>query len=94
MPRICRRRRHDRLDPLALIGLAILGLAVGSFLNVCIHRLPRKASIVQPASRCPHCGYVLRWSDNVPVLSYAVARRRVPQVQGRHLDPLSRSSSS
>ncbi len=58
-------------DTLALIGLAILGLAVGSFLNVCIHRLPRKASIVQPASSCPSCGYVLRWFDNIPVLSYA-----------------------
>ena len=55
---------------LALIGLAILGLAVGSFLNVCIHRLPRGESIVRPGSRCPHCGYVLGWSDNVPVLSY------------------------
>jgi leader peptidase (prepilin peptidase) / N-methyltransferase len=55
---------------LALIGLAILGLSVGSFLNVCIHRLPRGESIVSPGSRCPHCGYVLRWSDNVPVLSY------------------------
>ncbi len=60
------------LDPIALVALAILGLAVGSFLNVCIHRLPRKGSIVQPASSCPHCGYVLRWSDNIPVLSYAM----------------------
>lgn len=57
---------------LALIGVAILGLAVGSFLNVCIHRIPRKASIVQPPSSCPKCGYVLRWTDNVPVVSYAM----------------------
>ena len=57
---------------LALIGLAILGLAVGSFLNVCIHRIPRKASIVQPPSSCPSCGYTLRWIDNVPVVSYAM----------------------
>jgi len=54
------------------IGLAILGLAVGSFLNVCIHRLPRSGSIVHPPSNCPHCGYVLRWFDNIPVLSYAI----------------------
>jgi leader peptidase (prepilin peptidase)/N-methyltransferase len=57
---------------LLLAGLAILGLAVGSFLNVCIHRLPRGGSVVQPASSCPHCGYVLRWYDNIPVVSYAM----------------------
>jgi leader peptidase (prepilin peptidase)/N-methyltransferase len=60
------------LDPIAMAALAILGLAVGSFLNVCIHRLPREGSIVRPASSCPHCGYVLRWFDNVPVLSYVL----------------------
>jgi leader peptidase (prepilin peptidase) / N-methyltransferase len=57
---------------LALIGLGILGLAVGSFLNVCIHRLPTKSSIVQPPSSCPQCGYRLAWLDNVPVLSYVM----------------------
>ena len=57
---------------LLLVGLAVLGLAVGSFLNVCIHRLPHGRSIVQPPSNCPHCGYVLRWYDNFPVLSYAM----------------------
>ena len=66
-------------ETLALVGLAILGLAVGSFLNVCIHRLPRKASIVQPASSCPNCGYVLRWLDNVPVVSYAMLGGRCRQ---------------
>jgi leader peptidase (prepilin peptidase) / N-methyltransferase len=60
------------VELLPLVGLAILGLAVGSFLNVCIHRLPRKASIVQPPSSCPNCGYQLRWIDNIPVLSYAM----------------------
>jgi leader peptidase (prepilin peptidase)/N-methyltransferase len=59
-------------DALALIGLGVLGLLVGSFLNVCIHRVPRKESIVSPGSRCPECGYALRWFDNVPVVSYAV----------------------
>jgi leader peptidase (prepilin peptidase)/N-methyltransferase len=59
-------------ETLALVGLAILGLAVGSFLNVCIHRLPRKGSIVQPPSSCPTCGYVLRWLDNIPVVSYVM----------------------
>jgi leader peptidase (prepilin peptidase) / N-methyltransferase len=59
-------------ETLVLAGLAILGLAVGSFLNVCIHRLPHKRSIVHPPSNCPQCGYVLRWRDNIPVLSYVL----------------------
>lgn len=48
----------------------MLGLAVGSFLNVCIHRLPRGESLVHPRSRCARCGRSLRWHDNVPVLSW------------------------
>ena len=73
---------------LALIGLAILGLAVGSFLNVCIHRLPRGESIVQPGSRCPHCGYVLGWSDNVPVLSYLFLGGKCRKCRAGDLDAL------
>jgi leader peptidase (prepilin peptidase) / N-methyltransferase len=57
---------------LALAGLTIFGLAVGSFLNVCIHRLPRQGSLVQPPSSCPSCGYALGWLDNMPVVSYVV----------------------
>jgi len=53
------------------IGLvAVLGLAIGSFLNVCIYRLPRGESIVSPPSRCPSCDQALRWFDNVPVLGW------------------------
>ena len=63
-------------DAAALLWLAILGLAIGSFLNVCIHRVPRRMSIVSPASSCPQCGYVLRWIDNVPVVSYALLAGR------------------
>ena len=59
-------------DPIGFVAVAVLGLAIGSFLNVCIHRLPRQASIVQPPSSCPNCGYMLRWIDNVPVLSYVM----------------------
>jgi leader peptidase (prepilin peptidase)/N-methyltransferase len=58
------------LEPAALTILVLVGLAVGSFLNVCIHRLPRGQSLVHPASRCPGCGYTLRWFDNIPVISY------------------------
>jgi leader peptidase (prepilin peptidase) / N-methyltransferase len=67
------------VDPVVLTALAILGLAVGSFLNVCIHRVPRKGSIVQPASSCPHCGYMLRAYDNIPVLSYVLLGGRCRQ---------------
>jgi leader peptidase (prepilin peptidase)/N-methyltransferase len=52
----------------AAAGLA--GLLVGSFLNVCIHRLPRGESIVHPPSRCPSCGKAIRWFHNVPVVSW------------------------
>jgi len=48
----------------------LLGLVVGSFLNVCIYRLPRHESIVFPGSHCPECGHAVRPYDNIPVLSY------------------------
>jgi len=74
----------------------ILGLAVGSFLNVVIHRLPQMMerqwqdeveqskgaepatrdpfNLMVPRSRCPHCGHLIRWNENIPILSYAVLR--------------------
>lgn len=55
---------------------AVLGLAVGSFLNVVIHRVPRRESVVTPRSRCPGCGTELANRDNVPVLSWLVLRGR------------------
>ena len=53
-----------------------MGLLIGSFLNVCILRLPAGLSVVRPASRCPHCGHLLAWFENVPVVSFLVLRRR------------------
>jgi leader peptidase (prepilin peptidase)/N-methyltransferase len=50
----------------------IFGLVIGSFLNVCIHRLPSSQSIVHPRSRCPQCGHLIRVYDNIPVLSYLI----------------------
>ena len=58
------------------VFVVLFGLIVGSFLNVCIHRLPQKQSIVRPASKCPGCGTPLVWADNVPILSYLLLRGR------------------
>lgn len=55
---------------------ALFGLVIGSFLNVCIYRLPRDLSVVWPASRCTTCGRELRWFENIPVFSYAALRGR------------------
>jgi leader peptidase (prepilin peptidase)/N-methyltransferase len=57
-----------------LVGL--LGLIIGSFLNVCIYRLPRGLSPVKPRSGCTKCGHMLAWYENVPILSYLVLRGR------------------
>jgi len=53
-----------------LIITFVYGLIIGSFLNVCIYRIPRKGSIVFPGSFCPSCGTKIRFFDNIPVLSY------------------------
>jgi leader peptidase (prepilin peptidase)/N-methyltransferase len=50
----------------------ILGAVVGSFLNVCICRLPVDESVVSPPSHCPHCQYQIRWFDNIPLVSYVL----------------------
>ncbi len=47
-----------------------LGCVVGSFLNVCIHRMPRDESIIHPPSHCPHCGYSIPWYLNVPLVTW------------------------
>ncbi|MCL2761126.1 MAG: prepilin peptidase [Desulfuromonadales bacterium] len=52
----------------------IFGAVVGSFLNVCIYRIPEKKSIVSPPSACPKCGNYIRWYDNIPVISFLILR--------------------
>ncbi len=52
----------------------VFGMVVGSFLNVCICRLPKNESIVSPPSHCPACSYQIRWYDNIPLLSYLFLR--------------------
>ena len=67
------------MDAFTLTIVGVLGLCVGSFLNVCIHRLPRGESLVSPPSRCPACGKQLRWFDNIPVVSWLALRARCGQ---------------
>jgi leader peptidase (prepilin peptidase)/N-methyltransferase len=52
----------------------VFGMVVGSFLNVCICRMPKDESIVSPPSHCPHCSYQIRWYDNIPLVSYLLLR--------------------
>lgn len=53
----------------------VFGNLIGSFLNVCIYRIPRGESVVNPPSHCPKCGYKIKWYDNIPILSYFVFLR-------------------
>jgi leader peptidase (prepilin peptidase)/N-methyltransferase len=57
-------------------GAAAFGAIIGSFLNVCVHRVPREQSVAWPPSACPHCSHALAWYENVPVVSYLVLRAR------------------
>ena len=60
-----------------IVLIAVLfGLVVGSFLNVVIHRVPLRESVVWPASHCPHCGEPIRPRDNLPLISYVLLRGR------------------
>ena len=59
-----------------VVVIGVLGLLVGSFLNVVIHRLPRGESLVRPASRCPQCEAPVKPYDNIPVLSWLLLRGR------------------
>ncbi|MFQ3574339.1 MAG: prepilin peptidase, partial [Thermodesulfovibrionales bacterium] len=59
-----------------IVGVVIIGLVVGSFLNVCIYRIPRGKDIVSPPSACPNCETKIRPYDNIPVLSYIILRGR------------------
>ena len=64
------------MDPVIASGIFAFGLVFGSFLNVCIYRMPRGVSVVRPGSACPHCGKPVRFYDNVPVLSWLMLRGR------------------
>ena len=61
---------------LVVLVFALAGLMIGSFLNVCIYRLPRRESIVWPASHCTSCNRPLAWFENVPVIGWLALRGR------------------
>jgi leader peptidase (prepilin peptidase)/N-methyltransferase len=62
------------LNFIVLSLVILIGLALGSFLNVCIYRIPQKKSILLPSSFCPKCGARIRFYDNIPLLSYIILR--------------------
>jgi leader peptidase (prepilin peptidase) / N-methyltransferase len=61
---------------ISTIIAAVFGAMIGSFLNVCIYRIPKGRSIVWPGSACGSCGHALAWFENIPVVSYLVLRGR------------------
>ena len=54
----------------------IFGACFGSFLNVCIYRMPKEQSIVKPRSYCPKCNKPIKWYDNIPIISYFILGAR------------------
>ncbi len=64
------------IEDLLWIPALLLGLVVGSFVNVVAYRVPQRVSVVHPGSACPVCEHPLRWSDNVPVVSWILLRGR------------------
>lgn len=71
-----RRNSETKVDPVLAIAVVIFGLIFGSFLNVCIYRLPRGLSAIMPRSACPECKQLIAFYDNVPVLSWLILRGR------------------
>ena len=66
----------DPVELVAVVFITLAGLAIGSFLNVVIWRVPRGESIVSPPSHCPQCDAEIRGRDNIPVLSWLILRGR------------------
>jgi leader peptidase (prepilin peptidase)/N-methyltransferase len=62
--------------PFVIVLVGLLGLSIGSFLNVVVYRVPAGMSVVAPASSCPGCGHEIRRRDNVPVVSWLLLRAR------------------
>jgi leader peptidase (prepilin peptidase)/N-methyltransferase len=66
----------DALEPIVSATVILIGLVVGSFLNVVVARVPARRSVWRPRSACASCGATIGWYDNIPLLSYAILRGR------------------
>ncbi|OSM00481.1 prepilin peptidase [Magnetofaba australis] len=64
------------MDPVVALFVFVLGAVIGSFLNVCIHRLPNEESIIFPSSHCPHCKTPIKFQHNVPLLGWLMLKGR------------------
>jgi leader peptidase (prepilin peptidase) / N-methyltransferase len=71
------------VDPLTAVAIFAFGLAFGSFLNVCIYRLPLDLSVVSPGSACPKCKNAIRFYDNIPVFSWLILLGRCRKCKAR-----------
>lgn len=60
----------------ACVVFGVVGLCIGSFLNVVVYRLPRGMNLAKPPSHCPNCGHKLAWYDNIPLLSFLILRAK------------------
>jgi len=69
-------RQLETLNTIFFVVSGVVGAMVGSFLNVCVHRMPKGLSIVKPRSACPKCGTPIHWFDNVPVVSWVLLRAK------------------
>ena len=74
------------MDPVIASAIFVLGLAFGSFLNVCIYRLPQGLSVVTPRSACPQCKHPIALYDNIPVLSWLILGGRCRNCK-EHISP-------
>jgi len=70
-------------DPVLTVLAGVLGAMLGSFLNVCVYRLPRNESVIRPRSRCPSCGKPIAWYDNIPALSWLLLLGRCRSCKAR-----------
>jgi len=73
----------NHVDPVFASAIFVLGLAFGSFLNVCIYRLPLSVSVITPRSACPKCKHGIALYDNLPVLSWLILRGRCRHCKAR-----------
>jgi leader peptidase (prepilin peptidase)/N-methyltransferase len=81
--RTSRRTPKNSVDPFYASAIFFLGLAFGSFLNVCIYRLPLDLSVVRPRSACPRCQRAIAFYDNLPVVSWLILRGRCRHCKAR-----------